>query len=278
MSARSRAVRILRPVVPTRARRGLRGIDRALDPALLRFYRRRTGEVRPIPPRGLRERNAVDTIEQWHRSAEATTGWLVDALAAVGARPEDFRRGLDFGCAAGKVVTSLRGRVPELYGIDMHRASVDWLAATYPDLRVVHGALDPPMPFADATFDLLWAFSVLTHLDAARQARWVAEWARVSEPAAVLVVTFNGPQQLARRRAEMPSSAEGELQRDGVCFVPYDLSSPHAVDFSGTSDGYGDTFNSVEQLTSTIEPWFDLVAHVPDAVYRNQDALVLRRR
>jgi SAM-dependent methyltransferase len=118
--------------------------------------------------------------------------------AVVRALPEDWswsgKRVLDFGCGAGRV---LRHFVPEageaeFWGCDIDAPSVNWVNANLdPPLRAFVNAERPPLPRADDSFDLVYAFSVFSHLTDAWSA-WLLELHRVLAPEGVLVASFLG--------------------------------------------------------------------------------------
>jgi SAM-dependent methyltransferase len=271
--ARLRAIDVLRPVLPARMRRALRETERALDPGLVWLYRRRTGERRPIPPRAIRERNAVNYVGQWFDSGAGATRPLLALIERAGVNFDDLERVLDFGCGGGKVLAELRGRGPELFGCDIHGPSIAWLGRTFTDLHVQHTAFDPPLPYPDAHFDLLWAWSVLTHLDADGQEAWLAEWARVLRPGGTLLVTFLGP---SSGRGELTDADRERLASLGTVFCRYQLDGNYSADFAGTTRPYGVTFNSPERMRDLVGAHFEVVELVPAAVWE-QDCVIARR-
>jgi SAM-dependent methyltransferase len=280
-SVRDRAIRTLRPILPARARLALRHVHRRADPLGIWWYRRGSGEQRPLPPRAIRERNAVDWVGYWYTAVDEATDPLLEMLERNDVRLAELERVLDFGCGAGKVIARLRGTGPELHGCDIHGPSIAWLGATYPDLHVRHTGFDPPLPYPGGHFDLLWAWSVLTHLDADRQAAWIREWARILRPGALLLATYNSAAQLERVSAgegRDPQPGLERLERDGILFERYDQSGNFSADFAGTTEAYGNTYNTQASITTMLEESFELVELVPDAVWGAQDCAIARRR
>ena len=118
--------------------------------------------------------------------------------AVVGALPEGWtwsgKRVLDFGCGAGRV---LRHFVPEaseaeFWGCDIDAPSVAWINANLaPPLRAFVNEEQPPLPHSDDSFDLVYAFSVFSHLTDSWSA-WLLELHRVLAPEGVLIASFLG--------------------------------------------------------------------------------------
>ena len=109
----------------------------------------------------------------------------------------DFRgrRVLDFGCGSGRVLRHFvdEAHTAEFHGCDIHEESIRWLQEHLsPPL---HGHLtgpNPPLPFPDGHFDVIWTTSVFTHLVETWSA-WLLEMHRVLKPDGILIATFIGP-------------------------------------------------------------------------------------
>ena len=52
--------------------------------------------------------------------------------------------------------------------------------------------MEPPLPYSDASFDLIYAFSVFTHLTEPLQHLWMAEMRRVLRPGGYLLFSTHG--------------------------------------------------------------------------------------
>jgi SAM-dependent methyltransferase len=114
-------------------------------------------------------------------------------VEAMGRAPEELGAVLDFGCGCGRVArhwSALSG--PELHGCDYNPALVDWCAANLCRLRAFRNELAPPLPHVSASFDLIYALSVFTHLDRELQSAWLEEYRRLLAPGGLLVVSVLG--------------------------------------------------------------------------------------
>lgn len=104
------------------------------------------------------------------------------------------KRLLDFGCGAGRTMRHFlaEARAGEVVGADIDARSVDWINAELaPPLRAVRCEVDPPLPFADASFDFAWAISVFTHLSG-NSAEWLLELHRLLRPGGLLMASYMG--------------------------------------------------------------------------------------
>lgn len=134
----------------------------------------------------------------------ATTDWrfflkngreAVQAFAAlIDAHGGDFRgarRILDFGCGCGRLARHLpKLTQADIYGVDYNRRLINWCAANLPgDYR--QNALTPPLSFDADFFDIIYLYSVFTHLRIETQRQWLDEFARVIRPGGFALVTFH---------------------------------------------------------------------------------------
>ena len=128
--------------------------------------------------------------------AVASVRWAVEQpLIAAGYRFADFERILDFGCGVGRLLQALqqvRRDGQQLYGCDVNAACANWCKANLDFANVEHTALEPPLPYADESFDLVTAISVFTHLSRPLQVAWARELMRVLRPGGVALVTTVG--------------------------------------------------------------------------------------
>jgi SAM-dependent methyltransferase len=152
----------------------------------------------PLPPKALIRRVGWVVGDERHADVYAERGreqWrFIRALLPAGFEL-DGRRALDFGCGAGRILRHAAAEDPgcEYWGCDIDPASIAWLEQhASPPLHVLRNGDWPPLPIADAHFDLIWAFSVFTHLTDAWSA-WLVELHRLLKPDGILVATVFGP-------------------------------------------------------------------------------------
>src|SRR4051812_15845591 len=113
--------------------------------------------------------------------------------------PDDWsfagKRVLDFGCGVGRMLLPATEQNPpaQYYGCDVHAPSIEWLSKNVPaGTRVFVSPEWPPLDLPDGQFDLIYAFSVFTHLDESWSA-WLVELHRLLNEDGILIVTVYGP-------------------------------------------------------------------------------------
>jgi SAM-dependent methyltransferase len=104
---------------------------------------------------------------------------------------------LDFGCGCGR--TSRHWGRP-IDGTDIHRELVAWCQEHLPGSYTVNDP-EPPTPYSDSSFDVVYAVSVFTHLTVDRQRSWLAEFARIIRPGGLLLLTTHGDRAVAENEA-----------------------------------------------------------------------------
>jgi SAM-dependent methyltransferase len=131
-----------------------------------------------------------------------------DAVGRAGADLRELGAILDFGCGCGRVIRHFRDLEPRLHGTDYNERLVAWCRRNLAFATFAENRIDSSLGYTDESFDLVYALSVLTHLDEPLQRRWISEFARVLRPGALLYVTLNGSGQTSlledgdRRRFE----------------------------------------------------------------------------
>jgi SAM-dependent methyltransferase len=101
-------------------------------------------------------------------------------------------RVLDFGCGWGRVIRFfLKDVAPEnLIGIDAHIYAVPACRETNRWCQFERCEVEPPAPGLDAnSFDVVYAFSVFSHLSEKTHLLWLKEFARLLRPGGVLILT-----------------------------------------------------------------------------------------
>ena len=148
----------------------------------------------PIPPARLRylattTREIPAFLEGGRASAES----LRNALERVGSPFESMRDVLDFGCGCGRVLRHWDSSASvKIHGCDYNPLCVDWITTHFPWVSAQVNQLEPPLPYADGSFDFVYAMSVFTHLPLHLQDGWMAELHRVLRPGGILAITTMG--------------------------------------------------------------------------------------
>lgn len=154
-----------------------------------------------LPPRRLMVRVAGTADADWFlRSGRAGYDAIAAHVALGGVQSV-----LDFGCGCGRVTRYFHDFDGDVAGSDLSEAAIEWCRSHLRG-RFEVNRLEPPLPFADGSFDLVYALSVFTHLTAELQLAWRDELRRVLSPQGRLLITTHG-------RSYLPRLDAGERER-----------------------------------------------------------------
>ena len=152
------------------------------------------GDGLPIPSGVLRFLVAgTENLEWFLRSGKLGVETLVDVLTRQGKTLEKFKTVLDFGCGCGRVLRHLRGLSGvEIHGTDPNPWAIQWCEKHLGFAQFRVNSMQPPLLYPDGMFELIYAFSIFTHLTEPLQTRWMDELRRVLALGGYLILTVHG--------------------------------------------------------------------------------------
>ena len=105
---------------------------------------------------------------------------------------QEFLTILDWGCGCGRVARhALRDRPSgsRLIGVDIDEEALQWCRKHLPNGEFRRVPSLPPSGLPPQSVDLVYAYSVVTHLDEKTQDRWLEELHRIAKPGAPVLLT-----------------------------------------------------------------------------------------
>lgn len=177
----------------------------------------RSDDGLPLPPAALRAQ-----VGPSHADARVFLGsgrrhaqLIRDSLADAGTPVEELGALLDWGCGCGRVLRHWAG-LPDtrVHGCDIDPRMIEWCEENLPFAEVAVTDLAPPLPYESGTFDLMYAFSVFTHLSEPLQHEWIRECFRVLDDGGYLLISTLGEYYLSLDRlnaSERRAFASGNL-------------------------------------------------------------------
>jgi len=219
----------------------------------------------PVPPLRLRMlvSGTADLTEFLERGQLAEQS-IRKALVRAGAPISSHSAILDFGCGCGRVLRYWRGLDVPVWGTDFNSSAIKWCRANLPFVEVGVNTLEPPLNYGDASFDVVYALSVFTHLPVETQFAWRDELRRVLHNGGHLLLTLHGDWFKGQLKPEERSAYEA-----GGCVVRW----PKAAGSNLCS-----TFHSPRFVRDRIAEGWELVEHVPSETsgFFGADLIVLR--
>jgi SAM-dependent methyltransferase len=231
----------------------------------------RNGEAEdglPVPPARMRTQvGPLHADKRFFLESGKHNADLIRSLLEEQGRPvESLDALLDWGCGCGRVLRQwARIGATRVFGCDINPKMVDWCRGNLPFADVAVNQLSPPLPYADASFDLVYAFSVMTHLSEDLQHSWVAECARILRPGGFFVFSTLGEYFVSRNRLtphELRSFEQGKL------VVLYERSAGSSL---------CSAYHPLEYVRRELARDLDAVAFRPAADDGRHDIHVLRK-
>ncbi len=155
-----------------------------------------TSDGLPYPNMDLRalvSGDPEDTRASFQQVGRTCLNRIADSLRKDGANLNDFNDILDFGCGCGRTIRHFQHLKPEqLIGTDYNPKLIQWCQQNLPFARFDVNQLNPPLGCEDEKFELVYAFSVFTHLPESLQLAWMVELRRVLKPTGYLALSTLG--------------------------------------------------------------------------------------
>ncbi len=140
---------------------------------------------------------------KYYEGGRNTAGWVWNQI-----RPHtnNLQRGklLDWGCGPARVVRhmpTLLGDKWRIYGTDYNQQTIDWCQKHIKEVTFSANSVNPPLPFPDDFFDVVYGISIFTHLSEENHLHWLEELLRITKPGAILMFTTQGEAFRARLTA-----------------------------------------------------------------------------
>lgn len=237
--------------------------------SLFRYTDARDRRVRKnAPPASLRYRvhGSVD-LDSFLKNGKRCSQDIKHALGKADLGFDSFECVLDFGCGCGRTLRSFDGSKPRLHGTDIDEEAIRWCKVNLNFADFSTNESLPPLIYADETFDLIYAVSVLTHLDEERQFLWLDELKRITKPGGILLLTVHGE----HARGVLPAETAAEVERNGFKFVVSDSMRGFFPDW------YQNAFHTREYVLDKFSEYFDIVDYLPRGMNGHQDVVILRK-
>jgi ubiquinone/menaquinone biosynthesis C-methylase UbiE len=147
---------------------------------------------------------------------------------------------------------------------------VNWCKNNLQNIRWSTNGYQPPLPFADNTFDLIYAISVFTHLDEKLQHMWLGELQRIAKPGAIIILSVLGEYTIGM----LDSSSQDKIHAHGFMFV---TGARGKLKLNGLPDFYQTAYHTQKYIYREWSAYFDIVRYIERGIGNFQDAVILRK-
>ena len=208
----------------------------------------------PVPPARLLFETAGHVSPAHYRDTGRAHAQFFARLIGEHA-PRSSLSVLEWGCGSGRIIRHLKaaGLDPgaRVIGVDVDRANIEWCRAHVQGIEFRECAALPPLPLADGTLDVVYHYSVWTHLTQASIEAWVKDMARALRDDGLMIGTSHGD-----RYRDMLSAAQAAAYGSG-----------HPVEHTGCAEGHKRFlgFHPPEFLEPLLRRYFEDVRRVPTA-------------
>ena len=199
---------------------------------------------------------------------------------------------LDFGCGWGRIIRFFLKDLDsaKIWGIDCQAEAVDVCTQTnrWGSFRVVKPM--PPTGFRPNTFDVVYCYSVFSHLSEDAHQRWLDEFARILRPRGLFIATtrqrgFMKYCAKLRQQQDQPAHARGAAAAflDTACWLDrYDRGEfchdpPHGA-AGPVGPIYGETSIPKQYVLSRWTDRFRFVDYLANHEWSEQNVIVVQKR
>ena len=148
----------------------------------------------PIPPLDIWQHAYLgDDRDAYLAAGKKYVKKMVSILETSGVSVGPGKRVLDFGCADGMMVRNFRelAESGDVWGVDINGSQIVWCQRHLsPPFKFATTTSFPHLPFEEGYFDLIYSFSVFTHICDLAEA-WLLELRRILRPGGVLYLTVH---------------------------------------------------------------------------------------
>ncbi len=232
-----------------------------------------------------------DSSLEYHLGGGLGTAIAVSEKAQRYNKP--FRNGmkiLDFGCGTSRVLRYLVEFLPlaEYFGSEVYKKAIEWGRESFPEVTYAEQGSIPPVGFPDATFDVIYAYSIFTHFSEPVHKEWLKELCRLLKGGGIIILTVHGRKVLLRCKDE-------EDVRNSMCFyekkfddifykfqdhgyIFYKCYDDNKLGLNGlNADTFGISFMSHKYILDHWSDDFEILEHDEGAESGWQDYVVLKR-
>lgn len=181
---------------------------------------------------------------------------------------ERVRRIHEWGCGTASVIRHLPSIDPAIvaHASDYDARLIAWCQANVPNVVFAVNALEPPLPYAGNSFDVVYSRSVYTHLPRDLQLKWLEEQLRVVRPGGLVLLTMLGDAYKHR----LTSAERTKYEKTGIV--------EHGHIAAGS--GWFTTYNSPDYMEHEMLAGLEIVYKETlreDAHGKTQDQWIVRK-
>lgn len=195
----------------------------------------------------------------------------------AGMAKDDVKGVIDFGCGCGRVLRHLYDEWPnaKLIGADVDEELIEWAEDNLSDIASwKRNTFDPPMDVESNSVNVIYMFSVFTHIDGPTQLKWLEEFHRILQSNGMVLVTVVAVTDQFLREEQWD-----DYDLDGIAYTRryQEKAGRQWVDRETDLVDYIDVKQTEAYCRKAFSKWFEVESIEPN-VNDGQTLLVLRKR
>jgi len=212
----------------------------------------RKSSLTDVPSWLIRYTCGTDDIQEFTRAGREVFWMLNLAAQRFGGRPlRKYRHILDFGCGAGRILQNIPfGH--QISGCYVNADLISFVEDLFPEFDFYRNDFLPELKYRSETFDLVYSFSVFSHLSEEVEQKWLRELARVGQAGALYLVSVHGDWMIEETLNEERESA----QAAGFYYRSVHQRTGSTLDFP---IGYEASYHTSEYIRSRWSEHFEIL-------------------
>lgn len=147
----------------------------------------------PLPPAYLIYESFDLNYDSYYFASRKTAVWLLDHFT----RHIELNHVniLDWGCGPARIVRHLPDLLDKscsVYGTDYNAKTISWNKKFIKGVNFNLNDTNPPLPYVDGSFDIVYGISIFTHLTEDLHYKWFNELVRITKNDGILFLTLQG--------------------------------------------------------------------------------------
>lgn len=231
-------------------------------------------DFKSIPPPNLRFRvTGRPFLDFFLKSGNMTAQNLENALQQVGKSFDSFDNILEFGCGCGRLTICLQKylKSKNYYGTDIDAEAISWCKNNLGFGTFDVNSANPPLSYTSDKFDLIYSYSVFTHLDEEHQFSWLDELKRITKTDGIVMLTVRGEED--HEKQYWTDEDKEQLKKNGFLFR-------HSNLWNGFFPSWYQTaFHTKDYVMNNFSKYFEVLQYIPKGSRQiGQDIIILRKQ